>query len=103
LATTHGRNDDRCWDQCNAERVIPALRLRERDAKRGGGNGGALQMIDLNHIEDDSFFAIHADDLLYDLWAQLANESRPLNRQAIARRLAAVLERPNFSELSVPS
>ena len=42
-------NDDRCCDQCNSERVIPARRLPE------GSNGGALQMIDLNDIEDDSF------------------------------------------------
>src|SRR5262245_30035657 len=90
-------NDDRCCDQCNAERVIPALRLRERDAKRERGNGGALQMIDLNDIED-SFLAIHANDLrwLYDLWVQLADESRPLNRQAIAKRLADVLENAEF-------
>ena len=92
-------NDDRCCDQCNSERVIPALRLREREAKRGeGSNGRALQMIELNDIEDDSFLAINAIDLrwLYDLWAQLANESRPLNRQAIAKRLAAVLENAEF-------
>ena len=91
-------NDDRCCDQCNAERVIPALRLRERDAKREGSNGGGLQMIDLNDIENDSFLAIHADDLrwLYDLWVQLADESWPLNRQAIAKRLADVLENVEF-------
>ena len=91
-------NDDRCCDQCNAERVIPALRLRERDAKREGSNGGALQMIDLNDIEDDSFLAIHGDDLrwLYDLWVQLANESRPLDRQATAKRLADMLENAEF-------
>ena len=90
--------NDGCCDQCNAERVIPALRLRERDAKREGSNGGALQMIDLNDIEDDSFLAIQAADLrwLYDLWAQLANESRPLNRQATAKRLADVLENAEF-------
>jgi hypothetical protein len=90
--------DNRCCDQCNAERVIAAGRLRERDAKREGSNGGALQMIDLNDIEDDSFLAIHADDLrrLYELWAQLANESRPLDRQAIAKRLADVLENAEF-------
>jgi hypothetical protein len=35
-------NDGRCCDQCNAERVIPARRLREREAKREG-NGGAMQ------------------------------------------------------------
>jgi hypothetical protein len=29
---------------------------------------------------------------LYDLWAQLTNESRPLDRQATAKRLADVLE-----------
>jgi hypothetical protein len=89
-------NDDRCCDQCNSERVIPARRLR--DAKREGSNGGALQMIDLNDIEDDSFFAIHGDDLrwLYDLWVQLANESRPLDRQATAKRLADVLENAEF-------
>jgi len=34
-------NDDPCCDQCNAERVIPALRPWERDAKRGGSNSGA--------------------------------------------------------------
>jgi hypothetical protein len=91
-------NDDRCCDQCNAERDIPALRLRERDAKRKGSNGGGLQMIDLNDIEDDSLLAIHADGLrcLYDLWVQLANESRPLDRQAIAKRLADVLENAEF-------
>ena len=55
-------------------------------------------MIDLNDIEDDSFFAIHGDDLrwLYDLWVQLANESRPLDRQATAKRLADVLENAEF-------
>ena len=91
-------NDDRCCDRCNAERVIPALRLRERDAKREGSNGGGLQMIDLNDIEDDSFLAVHADDLrwLYDLWVQLADESWPLNRQAIAKRLADVLKNAEF-------
>src|SRR5262245_39035538 len=90
--------DDHCCDQCNAERVIPALRLRERDAKREGSNGGALQMIDLNDIEEDSFLAINATDLrwLCDLWAQLANESRPLDRQAAAKRLADVLENAEF-------
>ena len=91
-------DDDRCCDQCNAERVIPALRLRAREAEREGGNGGALQMIDLNDIEEDSFFAIQAADLrwLYDLRAQLADESRPLDRQAIAKRLADVLENAEF-------
>ena len=90
--------NDRCCDQCNAERVIPSRRLRERDAKREGSNGGALQMIDLNDIEEDSFFAIQAADLrwLYDLWAQLANESRSLDRQAIAKRLGDVLENAEF-------
>jgi len=69
-----------------------------REAEREGGNGGALQMIDLNDIEEDSFFAIQAADLrwLYDLWAQLADESRPLDRQAIAKRLADVLENAEF-------
>jgi hypothetical protein len=88
----------RCCDRCNAERIIPALRLRERDAKREGSNGGRLQMIDLNDIEDDSFLAIHAHGLrwLYNLWVQLANESRPLDRQAIAKRLADVLENAEF-------
>jgi len=91
-------NNDRCCVQCNAERIIPARRLRERDAKREGSNGGALQMIDLNDIEEDSFLAINATDLrwLYDLWAQLANESRPLDRQAAAKRLADVLENAEF-------
>jgi len=91
-------NDDRCCDQCNAERVIPTLRFRERDAKREGSNGGGLQMIDLNDIEDDSFLAINATDLrwLYDLWVQLAHESRPLDRQAAAKRLADVLENSEF-------
>jgi hypothetical protein len=91
-------NDYPCCNQCNAKRVIPARRLRERDTKREGSKGGALQMIDLNDIEDDSFLAIHAADLrwLYDLWAQLANESRPLDRQAIAKRLADVLENAEF-------
>jgi len=91
-------NDNRCCDQCNAERVIPALRCRERDAKREGSNGGGLQMIDLNDIEDDSFLAINATDLrwLYGLWVQLANESRPLDRQATAKRLAEVLENAEF-------
>jgi len=91
-------NDNRCCDQCNAERVIPALRCRERDAKREGSNGGGLQMIDLNDIEDDSFLAINATDLrwLYDLWVQLAHESRPLDRQAAAKRLADVLESAEF-------
>ena len=96
-------NADRCRDQYNAERLIPALRLRERDAELEGSNGGRLQMIDLNDIEEDSFFAIQAADLrwLYDLWAQLADESRPLDRQAIAKRLADVLENAN-SELTLP-
>jgi hypothetical protein len=91
-------NDYRCCDQCNSERVIPALRLVECDAKRKGSDGRALQMIDLNDIEDDSFLAIHPDDLrwLYDLWVQLANESRPLDRQATAKRLAEVLENAEF-------
>src|SRR5262249_36140795 len=91
-------NDDRCCDQCNAERVIPALRLRERDGKRKGSNGGGAPMIDLNNIKGESFFAIHAAGLrwLYDLWVQLANESRPLDRQAIAKRLADVLENAEF-------
>src|SRR5262249_23213533 len=91
-------NDDRCCDQCNSERVIPALRLRGREAKRGGSNGRALPMVGVNGIGDDSFPAINAIDLrwLCDLWAQLANESRPLNRQAIAKRLATVLENAEF-------
>ena len=91
-------NDDRCCDQCNAERVIPTLWFRERDAKRESSNGGGLQMIDLNDIEDDSFLAINATDLrwLYDLWVQLADESRPLDRQAAAKRLADVLENSEF-------
>src|SRR5262249_42301366 len=91
-------NDDRCCDQCNAERVIPALRLRERDAKRKGSNGGGVQMIDLKDIEDDSFLPIHAAGLrwLYGFWGRLANESRPLDRQAIAKRLAEVLENAEF-------
>jgi hypothetical protein len=55
-------------------------------------------MIDLNDIEEDSFFAIQATDLrwLYDLWARLANQSRPLDRQATAKRLADVLENAEF-------
>src|SRR5262245_2425448 len=91
-------NDNRCCDRCNTERVIPALRLWQGGVKGERGNGGALQMIDPNDIEDDSFFAVHADDLrwLYELWVQLANESRPLNRQAIAKRLAAVLKNAEF-------
>src|SRR5262249_18904593 len=91
-------NNDRRWGQGNAGGVIPALRWREGDGKRKGSNGGGLQMIDLNDIEDDSFLAIHADGLrwLYDLWVQLANESRPLDRQAIAKRLADVLENAEF-------
>jgi hypothetical protein len=74
------------------------LRLREREAEREGSNGGALQMIDLNDMEEDSFFAIQAADLrwLYDLWAQMADESRPLDRQVIAKRLADVLENAEF-------
>ena len=91
-------NDNRCCDQCNAKRVIPALRSWQGDATRARGNGTALQMIDLNDIEDDSFLAIHADDVHwpYGLWVQLANESRPLDRQAIAQRLAGVLENAEF-------
>jgi len=87
-------NDDRCCDRCNAERVIPALRLWEGDAKGERGNGRALQMIDLNDLDEDSFFAIQAADLrwLYDLWAQLADESRAFDRQATAKRLADMLE-----------
>jgi hypothetical protein len=55
-------------------------------------------MIDLNDIEEDSFFAIQASDLrwLYDLWAKLANENRSFDRQAIAQRLAGVLENAEF-------
>ena len=55
-------------------------------------------MIDLNDIEDDSFFAIQAADLRwpYDFWAQLADESRSLHRQASAKRLADVLENAEF-------
>jgi len=62
------------------------------------GNGGVLQMIDLNDLEEDSFFAVQAADLrwLYDLWAQLADESRALDRQAAAKRLADVLENAEF-------
>src|SRR5262249_62299536 len=56
-------NDDRCCDRCNAERIIPALRLREHDAKREGSNGGGGQMIDLKDIEEESFFATQAADL----------------------------------------
>jgi hypothetical protein len=92
-------NNDRCCDQCTAERVIPALQLLERDTKRQGSNGAAsLQMIDLNDIEDDSFVAIKAADFrwLYDLWGQLAKERRPLDRQAMAKRLAGVLENAEF-------
>src|SRR5262245_27137823 len=91
-------NGDRCCDQCNAERVIPALRLQEPDAKRERSNGGGLQMIDLKDIEEDSFFAIQAEDLrwLCYLWAHLADESRSLDRQAIAKRLADVLESAEF-------
>jgi hypothetical protein len=91
-------NDDRCCDRCNAERVIPALRLWQGDAKGERGNGGALQMIDLDDLEEDSFFAIQAADLrwLYDLSAQLADESRPLDRQATAKRLADMLENAEF-------
>ena len=102
IADAFACGDDRlagpCCDQCNAERVIPSRRLRERDAKREGSNGGGLQMIALNDIEDDSFLAVHADDLrwLYDLWVQLADESWPLNRQAIAKRLADVLKNAEF-------
>ena len=88
-------NNDRCCDRCNAERVIPALGLRGRETTRKGSNGGGLQMIDLNDIEDDSFLAIHSNDLRW-LYAQLANESRPLDRQAIAKRLAAVLKNAEF-------
>ena len=57
-----------------------------------------LQIIDLNDLEEDSFFAIQAADLrwLYDLWAQLADESRALDRQATAKRLADVLENAEF-------
>src|SRR5262249_60415510 len=81
-------NDDRCCDQCNAERVIPALRLREREAERGGGSGGGRQMIDLNDIEEDSFFSIQAAGLrwLYDFWGQLGAEKRPRGRSRIAKR-----------------
>ena len=63
-------NDRRCCDECNADRVIPALRLLERETKRQGSNGGALQMIDLNDIEDDSFLAVRPNDLrwLHALW-----------------------------------
>ena len=55
-------------------------------------------MIDLNDLEEDSFFAVQAADLrwLYDLWAQLADESRALDRQAAAKRLADVLENAEF-------
>jgi hypothetical protein len=65
---------------------------------RAVGYGGALQVIDLNDVEDDSFVAIHAADFrwLYDLWEQLANESRALDRQGMAKRLADVLENAEF-------
>ena len=55
-------------------------------------------MIDLNDMEDVSFLAINATDLrwLYDLWVQLAHESRSLDRQAAAKRLADVLENAEF-------
>src|SRR5262245_57166518 len=90
-------NDDRCCDQCNAVRVIPALRLRERESRAGRQQRGDA-MIDLNDIEEDSFFAIQAADLrwLHDLWAQLADERRALDRQATAKRLADVLESAEF-------
>src|SRR5262249_12131541 len=91
-------DDHPCFGPSNAERVNPTLWFRERDAKRESSNGGGLQMIDLNDIEDDSFLAINATDLrwLYDLWVQLAHESRPLDRQAAAKRLADVLENSEF-------
>ena len=75
------------------------MRLWQGDAKGERGNGGAtLQMIDLKYLEDDSFFAIQAADLrwLRDLRVQLADESRPLDRQATAKRLADVLENAEF-------
>ena len=39
-------NDDRCCDQCNSERVIPTLRLREREAKRERPRSRAAQQRD---------------------------------------------------------
>src|SRR5262245_63501897 len=91
-------NDDPCCDRCNAERVIPALRLWQGDAKGERGNGKALKMIDLNDLEEDSFLAIQADDLrwLYDLWVQLADESRQLDRKAAAKSLADVMRKDEF-------
>jgi hypothetical protein len=73
-------NDDRCCDRCNTERVIPAQRLWEGDGKGDCGNGGVLQMIDLNDLEEDSFFAIQAADLrwLYDLCLRQARGRRRL-------------------------
>jgi len=64
-------------------------RLRQRRMSRG--RAGRRQ-------RRGSFFAIQAADLrwLSDLWAQLADESRPLDRQAIAKRLADVLENAEF-------
>jgi hypothetical protein len=35
--------NDRCCDQCNAERVIPALRLREREAEREAATAGRFK------------------------------------------------------------
>ena len=86
----------RTIDHMNPPATVP--HIAGARGRAGGGNGGALQMIDLNDIEEDSFFAIQAADLrwLYDLWAQLADESWALDRQAAAKRLADVLENAEF-------
>src|SRR5262249_55565087 len=61
-------------------------------------NGGAVQKIDLKEIEGDFFLAIHAHHLrgVYALWVQLANENRAFDRQAIAKKIAHVLENAEF-------
>jgi hypothetical protein len=82
--------------QCGARHSSVAVAGARGRAGRRQRQGASN--IDLNDIEEDSFFAIQVADLrwLYDLWAQLADESRSLDRQAIAKRLAAVLENAEF-------
>jgi hypothetical protein len=83
--------------QCEASHssaAVVAGRRHEGSRQRHGSSNDRP----VNDIEDDSFLAIHADDVrwLYGLWVQLANESRPLDRQATAKRLAEVLENAEF-------
>jgi hypothetical protein len=62
-------------------------------------------MIDLNDVEEDSFFAIQAADLrwLYGLWAQLAHKAGRWIVRRSRKDSPTCWKMPNFSESSVPS